>query len=269
MKPINKVIVITGGGSGIGRELALELIKRGARVAVVDINDTALKETVELAGDNSDKISIHKVNITDKAAVYSLPEQVIAKHGRVDGIINNAGIIQPFIRVNDLDYETIDRVLDINFYGTLYMIKAFLPHLLKQPEGHIVNVSSMGGFLPVPGQSIYGAAKSAVKLLTEGLYAELSSTSVNVTLVFPGAIATNIASNSGIKFSRSTEVAGKKSSMKLMPATEAAAKIIDAMERNKYRACVGKDAKFMDFIYRLNPKFANRFIAKKMANLLG
>ncbi|MDX9846987.1 MAG: SDR family NAD(P)-dependent oxidoreductase [Tenuifilaceae bacterium] len=169
MKVQGKTIVVTGGGSGIGRELVLSLLARGARVAAVDINEGALLETVKLAGDNASKVSTHIVNITDKQAVEALPDQVIGRHGSVDGVINNAGIIQPFVRVNDLSYNDIDRVFRVNFDGTLYMVKSFLPHFLKRPEAHILNVSSMGGFLPVPGQSIYGAAKSAVKLFTEAM----------------------------------------------------------------------------------------------------
>ncbi|MEK3683510.1 SDR family NAD(P)-dependent oxidoreductase [Paenibacillus sp. FSL R10-2736] len=121
----------------------------------------------------------------------ALPEQVIDQHGKVDGIINNAGIIHPFLKVNELEYDKIKLVMDINFYGTLYMVKSFLPYLLKRPVAHIANVSSMGGFLPVPGQTIYGASKAAVKLLTEGLRAELKDTNVKVTLVFPGGVSTN------------------------------------------------------------------------------
>jgi len=147
MKVRNKVIVITGGGNGIGRELVLNLLSKGAHVAAVDINAAALQETVGLAGVMKDKLSTHVVNITDKDAVAALPEQVITKHGTVDGVINNAGIIQHFVRVNDLDYADIERVMNVNFYGTLYMKKAFLPHFLTRPEAHITNISSMGGFL--------------------------------------------------------------------------------------------------------------------------
>ena len=198
MKVQNKVIVVTGGGNGIGRELVLNLLSRGARVAAVDIDESGLQETARLAEDKKDKLSMHIVNITDRDAVAALPEQVIAQHGAVDGVINNAGIIQPFVRVQELGYDAIERVMNVNFYGTLYMTKAFLPHLLKRPEAHIVNLSSMGGFLPVPGQSLYGASKAAVKLLTEALNSELKTTNVGVTVVFPGAIGTNIAVNSGV-----------------------------------------------------------------------
>ena len=163
MKVMIKVVVVTGGGSGIGRALVHLLVNRGARVAAVDINEKTLKETVELAGPNKDKISTHIVNVADRQAVEALPQQVIDAHGTVDAIINNAGIIQPFVRLNDLPYDAIERVLKVNLYSVIYMIKSFLPHLLARPESHIVDLSSMGGFFPVPGQTLYGASKAPVK----------------------------------------------------------------------------------------------------------
>jgi short-subunit dehydrogenase len=262
----DKVFVVTGGGSGMGRELVLQLVAKGAKVATVDINEDSMNETVQLAGRNGEKISTHKINIMDKQAVFALPEAVVAKHGAVDAIINNAGIIQPFEKFNDLDFEAIDRVININLYGVLYMTKAFLPYLLQRPIANITNTSSMGGFLPVPGQTIYGASKAAVKLFTEGLNSELKNTNVSVTVVFPGAIGTNIAANSGVSIGGGQSA--EESTYKVLPADKAAKMIIDAIEKDKYRVLVGSDAKFMDFIYRLNPKRAAGFIYKQMKNLL-
>lgn len=265
MKVQNKVIVVTGGGSGMGREIVLHLLSRGASVAAVDINESALQETAKLAGDQKEKLALFVLNITDKEAVDALPAQVIARFGAVDGIINNAGIIQPFVRLKDLNFDAIERVLNVNLYGTLYMVKAFLPHLLERPVAHIANTSSMGGFLPVPGQTVYGASKAAVKLLTEGLYAELLNTNVKVTVIFPGAVGTNIAANSGVSISAPTD---RKSSIKPLPAVKAAQIIVEAIEQDRYSVFVGSDAKFMDFIYRLNPKRAAGFIYKQMKSLL-
>ncbi|MFT3895323.1 MAG: SDR family NAD(P)-dependent oxidoreductase [Anaerolineales bacterium] len=266
MKVQNKVIVVTGGGNGMGREIVLNLLSKGASVAAIDINETALQETVKLAGERKEKLATFVVNITDKAAVEALPGKVIARFGTVDGIINNAGIIQPFVRLNDLKFDAIERVLDVNLYGVLYMVKAFLPDLLKRPEAHVVNVSSMGGFLPVPGQTVYGASKAAVKLLTEGLYAELLNTNVKVTLVYPGAIGTNIAANSGVSISAGADSA--EASNKSLAPDKAAEIIVDAIEKDRYSVLVGSDARFMDFIYRLNPKNAAEFIYKQMKSLL-
>jgi short-subunit dehydrogenase len=270
MKVQNKVIVVTGGGNGIGRELVLNLLSKGASVAAVDINEAALQETIELAGSQKDKLSTHIVDITNKDAVAALPEQVISRHRAVDGIINNAGIIQPFVRVNELDYAAIERVMNVNFYGTLYMTKAFLPHLLTRPEAHITNLSSMGGFLPVPGQSLYGASKAAVKLFTEALHSELLHTNVGVTVVFPGAIGTNIAANSGVANTLRVAVENveEERARKTLAPSKAAEIIINGIEQNRYRVLVGSDAAFMDFIYRLNPQRAANFIYKQMKSLL-
>lgn len=268
MQVKNKTIVITGAGNGMGREMVLNLLQKGAQVAAVDRKEAALVETVQLAGEKAVKLSTHVVDITDAAAVEKLAEQVIDKHSSVDGLINNAGIIQPFVRVNNLDFATIERVMHVNFYGTLYMIKAFLPHLLLRPEGHIVNISSMGGFLPVPGQSIYGASKAAVKLMTEGLYAELMHTNVKVSVVFPGAIGTNITANSGVEGPKMSEEDLKKAMSRVLSPSKAAEIILEGMEKNKMRIYVGSDSKLMNLLYRLNPGYATRFIAKQMQSLL-
>lgn len=266
MKVANKVIVVTGGGSGLGRAIVLNLLSKGARVAIVDINEAGMQETRTLAQANADKISIHTLSIADREAVATLPEQVIAHHGFIDGIINNAGIIQPFKRVNELTYDAIDRVIDINLYGTLYMSKAFLPHLLQRPEAHLVNVSSMGGFVPVPGQTIYGMTKAGVKLLTEGLHSELQGTSVAVTLVLPGGMETNITENSHVEMSIGKNSGTQK--IQLMKPADAAALIVSGMEDNRARILVGKDARFMDWMYRLSPERAAHMIYKQMKNLL-
>lgn len=267
MKVANKTIMVTGGGNGMGRELVIALLQKGARVAAVDVNETFLNQTGLLAGALQKNLSLHVLDITNTNAVYQLPDEVIKIHGTIDGIINNAGVIQPFVKVKDLKTEDITRVFNINFYATLHVTKAFLPFLLNQPEAHIVNVSSMGGFLPVPGQAIYGASKAAVKLLTEALYTELLNTNVKVTIVFPGAIATNIATNSGVSVNIK-ETDKNKSNFKMLPPDKAASIIIHAIETNKYRVLVGSDAKFMDFICRLHPKFAANFIYKQMKSLL-
>jgi len=196
-----------------------------------------------------------------------LPDTVIAAHGAVDGIINNAGIIQPFIRLNDLQYDVIERVLNVNLYSVIYMTKAFLPHLLARPVAHVVNVSSMGGFFPVPGQTLYGASKAGVKLMTEGLYAELLDTNVRVTAVFPGAIATNITQNSGVAMDiLPTDDAAQKYTMTTPDA--AALIIIDGMEKDKFQVYVGRDAKMMNLFYRLSPKRATMFMYNQMKRLL-
>ena len=185
--------------------------------------------------------------------------------GSVDGIVNCAGIIQPFVRLQELEYAAIERVFAVNWWGTLYLTKTFLPLLLERPAAHVVNVSSMGGFLPVPGQTVYGASKAAVKLLTEGLYSECKGTRVRVTVVFPGAVATNITTNSGVDI---PSMGDSTKPPPVRPADLAAKDIIDGMERNAFRVMVGRDAKMMDALYRLYPQRAAGFIARQMRGLL-
>ncbi len=266
MKLQDKVVVVTGAGSGMGRELAMQLLKRGANVAGIDVNPAALQETAAKAS-AGERFASFVVNVAERAAVEALPAQVIERFGRVDGIINNAGIIQPFVRFKDLEWAAIERVMAVNFWGTLTMVRAFLPRLLERPIAHIVNISSMGGFLPVPGQSLYGASKAAVKLLTEALHSELVDTPVRVTVVFPGAIATNIAANSGVTMSMSADDA-KKSSIKMTPADRAVEIILDGVEADAYRVLVGSDAKLMDALCRLDPRRAAGFIQRQMRELL-
>lgn len=267
MKAQGKTILVTGAGNGMGREITLLLLRKGARVAGVDINESALQETAKLAGENRDRFSMHVVNIADRNAVCPLPEAVIKAHGSIDGIINNAGIIQNFVRISDLDFAAIERVVNVNLWGVVNMTKIFLPYLLQRAEAHIVNISSMGGFLPVPGQSVYGMTKAGVKLFTEGLTSELAGTNVHVSLVFPGAIATNIAGNSGIKMDAGAHTA-ESSKIKMTLPADAAAMIVHGMETNRTRVFVGSDSKMMDMLSRIAPEFARKLIGKQMKSLL-
>lgn len=266
MKVQDKVFVVTGAGGGIGGQIVSVLLARGAKVAAVDLKEEALQALKQSIG-NTEALSTHALNIADRAAVEQLPKAVIAAHGSVDGLVNCAGIVQPFVRVNDLDYDAIERVMNVNFYGTLYMTKAFLPELLQRPEGYVANVSSMGGFLPVPGQSVYGASKAAVKLLTEGLYAELLNTNVHVSVIFPGATKTNITKNSGVK-APTTASADQNQSFQMLSPEEAATIIVNGIEKNQPQIFTGKDSRTMNKLYRLNPVYATKLITKRMQSLL-
>lgn len=206
------------------------------------------------------------VNITDRSAVAALPKTILAAHGVIDGLVNVAGIIQKFVLFKDLDYSDIEKVMNVNFYGMVNTVKEFLPTLFTRPEACIVNVSSMGGYLPVPGQTIYGASKAAVKLFTEGLHSELLSSNIRVTLVFPGSIATNIAANSGVGIPGGVTVDTSK--IKTTPAPLAGQVIVKGIEDAAYHVFIGSDAKMMDFLSRLMPEKAAGIIYKQMASLL-
>ena len=266
MKVAGKVVLVTGAGSGMGRELTLELVRRGAKVAAVDMREVTLSETKSLAEKLGGKVATYVLDITDAKGVAELPGKIEADLGPTDAVINNAGIIQKFVKVNELSMEDAMRVMKVNFDGPLMLIKAFLPGLIKRPEAHLLNVSSMGAYAPVPGQSVYGASKAAIKLLTEGLRSEMQGTNVGVTIVFPGAIATNIAQNSGMEIPAG---AAENSKTKTTAADVAARQMVDAIENNKPRITIGPDAKFMDRFSRLNPVGAADLIYKQMKNLLG
>jgi NAD(P)-dependent dehydrogenase (short-subunit alcohol dehydrogenase family) len=267
MKVANKVIVVTGGGSGIGRELVRQLLERGASVAAVDISPAALHKTAASAGSHGARLAALGADVADRASVEALPNRVLARFGSVDGVIHCAGVIHPFARVHELEWPAIERVLAVNLGGTLHVMRAFLPHLLARPEAHVVTVSSMGGFVPVPLQSIYCASKAAVKLLTEALHSELAHTRVKVSVVLPGHIETDITTNSGIEL----PVLAADSKLKAHkggPADKAAAQILQGMERDAYRILVGSDAKFMDAFHRFSPRRAAAAIARQMSELL-
>jgi NAD(P)-dependent dehydrogenase (short-subunit alcohol dehydrogenase family) len=264
MQVRDKVWVVTGCGSGMGRELALQLLERGARVAAVDRNPEGLGELAAGAG-VGERLSTHVVDITDRAAVEALPAEVETAHGPMDGLINNAGIIQPFTPVADLDDATVQRVLDVNLMGTLYMVRAFLPRMLARPQAHLANVSSMGGYFPFPGQTMYGASKAAVKLLTEGLYAELLDSNVRVSVILPGAVDTGITSNSGVE----QPATQGSSSIPVLSAEKAARIMIAGIEKDKLHIYVGPDAKLMSLAIKVAPRAAIRFVQKQMSRRLG
>jgi len=268
MKVAGRTVVVTGGGDGIGRALVLALLARGARVAAVGRTAQHLRETAECAGPAAAGLSTHVVDVTDRAAVDELPAVVVGTHGQVDGLINCAGIIQPFVPLLDLGYPEIERVMAVNFWGPVHTTKAFLPHLVARPTAHVVNVSSMGGFLPVPGQTAYGASKAAVTLLTEGLHAELAGTSVSVTVVVPGAVRTRIVENSGVTAPRISGATARRVERMMTSAPTAARRILDAVERDAYRVTVGKDAAILDVLARLAPERAARLVRSRMTALL-
>lgn len=258
-----KVFVVTGGGNGIGREVVIQLAERGARVAAVDVSEAGLAETATLAG-AGERVSTHALDLTNTESVAALPAAILEVHGQVDGLLNVAGIIQRFVPFMELTPTDIHKVMDVNFYGVVGMLQAFLPHLLTRPSAAVVNVSSMGGFIPVPGQTVYGASKAAVKLLSEGLRAELRGTPVTVSVVFPGAVGTNITQNSGVNIPIPDDAAAAKTTS----STEAARTIIAGMEKGNYRVFVGRDAKALDLLTRLAPERAMTLIADRMGALL-
>lgn len=257
-----KTFVVTGGGNGIGRQAVLGLLRRGAKIAAVDLSADALAGTKALAASDGE-LSTHVINVTDRHAVAALLDDVISVHGQVDGIINVAGIIHRFVPVADLTFDDFERVMNVNLWGTVNMCKTFLPALLERPAAAIVNISSLSALLPFAGQTFYGATKAAVKQFSEGLYQELSGTSVAVTTVFPGNISTDISGNSGVK---AIDPKGRKAPATTPEAT--AAKIIQGLEKGSFRVLVGKDAKVLDAASRISSRTVTDFVGRQMKSVL-
>ena len=254
-----KNVIVTGAASGLGKELTKQLLNKGCNVAAVDINKSNLDLLVDEL--KSSKLKTYVVDMGSEDSIKKFRIEYKKDYSDVDIIINNAGIIQPFVKVEKLDDNTINKVMNINFFGPVNLIRYFMEDLIKdRSEQYIVNVSSMGGFFPFPGQTIYGASKAALKIFSEGLYAELEKTNVRVMIVLPGAMNTNITKNSNVEVKTTKE----DSNFKLLEADVAAYKIIEGIEKNKFKLFLGNDAKFLKFLYKINSKFAISYINKKM-----
>lgn len=258
-----KVIAVTGAGNGIGRQTALRLLERGSRVALIDLKQDWLQETRTLAGDRADRVSLHIGDVTDLSVVDALPAAIIAEHGQIDGLINVAGVIHRFAPVTDLERSEIERVVRVNFWGTVNMCLAFLPELRKRPRAGLVNVASLSGLIPFAGQTIYSATKGAIKQFSEGLYQELADTNISVTTVFPGNISTNLSGNSGVAM---IDAGGRK--VRATTPERTAELIVTGLEKGAFRVLVGQDANLLDRLVRLAPRRATDLIAKQMKGVL-
>ncbi len=189
-----KVVVITGAGSGIGRALAMEFAPLGARLALSDFNAASLAETMQLLPAGTEA-KAYTLDVTSREAVFQHAADVQRDFGTAHVIINNAGT-GVFASVENVEIEEIEKVLNVNLWGTIYGVKAFLPIMLAQKEGTIVNISSGFGFVAAPCQAAYCMSKFAVRALSETLWHELENTGVKSVVVHPGGIATNIQTNS-------------------------------------------------------------------------
>jgi NAD(P)-dependent dehydrogenase (short-subunit alcohol dehydrogenase family) len=266
MKVRDRVLVVTGGGNGIGREVVLELLRRGASVAAVDVSAAGLAETAALAGSSDGRLSSYPLDITDRSAVEALPGRVACDLGAIDGLVNVAGIIHRFVPIAELAVEEVERVMAVNFWGTVYLSKAFLPVLAERPEASLVNVSSMGALIPFPGQSAYGASKAAVKLFTEGLIAELRGSSITPAVVFPGAVGTNMPLNSGVEIPSPRDASARQP--KTTAPDDAGRQIVDVIEKGIQRWRIGGDARTLDRLARAMPLRSIGIIADRMKKML-
>lgn len=255
----DKVAAVTGAGSGIGRALALELTAMSCHVALADVDGAALARTVSDCQGRGVKVSSSIVDVADRDAVHAWADRVAAEHGRVNLVVNNAGVALMY-DVETMSYDDLDWLVGVNFWGVIHGTKAFLPHLRAADEGHIVNVSSVFGLMGVPSQSAYSAAKFAVRGFTDALRLELKGDggSVSCTTVHPGGIRTNIARNArsdphglSARSLRGRDQADAFERMARTSPEQAARAIIRAVERDRRRVTIGPDAKVIDLVSRL------------------
>ncbi|MGI9277320.1 MAG: SDR family NAD(P)-dependent oxidoreductase [Endozoicomonas sp.] len=267
----NKVAVITGAGGGIGRAMALNLAGQGCHLALVDLNPEGLAETAAQLEKFGVNVSQHVANVTDRSRMEALPEEVLAEHGKVNLLMNNAGItIQKSFE--DMSLEEWELVIGINIWGVIYGSKAFLPALKKaaaegEDNAHIINMSSLAGFLGIPNQSSYSATKAAVKGISEALWGELKVFGIGVTTVHPGAIRTNIMRahmDKAGNTEKATAIADKVEKF-AMPVEVGVEKILKAVRKNKLRAVVGKDAHAVELLKRFLPSGIHKPFARMFA----
>jgi NAD(P)-dependent dehydrogenase (short-subunit alcohol dehydrogenase family) len=259
-----KVAVVTGAGSGIGRALAYELARRGASLALSDVDETGLAETARQARAIGAKVHEERLDVTDRAGVLGYADRVRDEFGVINMIFNNAGIAFTG-DIADLSFEQIERVVDVDFWGVVNGTKAFLPHLIASGDGYVVNISSLFGLLAVPSQGAYNAAKFAVRGFTEALRQEMIAAGhpVKVTCVHPGGIKTSIARNAGAVAGQDQRALADFFDSKLAKTSaDAAAKsILRAMSVNAPRALVGYDAKLLDLLVRITGARYQRVMA--------
>jgi NAD(P)-dependent dehydrogenase (short-subunit alcohol dehydrogenase family) len=249
-----RVAVVTGAASGIGRALAYELARRGAKLALSDVDTAGLAETCQHARVIGADVHQQPLDVTDRDAVLDYADTVAAHFGAVNIVINNAGVAFTG-DIEDMNFEQIERVIDVDFWGVVHGTKAFLPHLIASGEGHVVNISSLFGLLSMPGQSAYNAAKFAVRGFTESLRQEmiLAGHPVEVTCVHPGGIKTAIARNGGAAAGHdAAELAAFFDAKLAKTSPESAARtIVRAIIANQPRTLVGTDAKVLHAVIRI------------------
>jgi len=247
-----RVAVVTGAGSGIGRAVAQNLADKGCHLALVDVNEAGLEETRSAVARNDRRCTMHIADVSDKARMQALPDEVAAAHGQVHILVNNAGVsVGSFFA--DHSIEDAEWVIGVNLWGVIYGCKYFLPHLKQADWAQIVNISSLFGFFGMPGQACYSMTKAAVKALSEALWTELANTSVSVTSVHPGVIRTALIRSSRIddpeERAKAVEMADKYGT----DPDKAGKVIVRAIERNQRRVLVGGDARASQWLSRAFP----------------
>jgi short-subunit dehydrogenase len=257
MKSFNqRVAVITGAASGIGRALAVQLAQRGANLALADMNEAGLAETRALAEAAGVRCTTCVLDVADREAFEEFARHVVNDHCEVHMVFNNAGVTL-LDSVENQDFDDFHWLMNINFWGVVHGTRAFLPYLQRADEAHIVNISSVFGIIAVPMQSAYNASKFAVRGFTEALKMELADSHIRVSCVHPGGIKTGIVRNSRMNEtstdSSRDEFSAQFDAMARTTPEQAATTILKGVLRNRRRILVGGDAKIMSLLARLFP----------------
>lgn len=260
----NKVCVITGAGSGIGRALAVNLARRGAKLALSDIDVEGLAETVRRCEQLGAQVKSDRLNVVEREAVILYADAVKAHFGTVHQVYNNAGIAHHGEVIRS-EYKDFERVMDVDFWGVVNGTKAFLPMVIESGDGHIVNVSSLFGLIAIPGQSAYNAAKFAVRGFTESLRQEMlvARHPVKVTCVHPGGIKTAVARNATYAEGIDAKSAASMFDRKLAIHTPemAAQTIVEGVRKGQGRVLIGWEAKLLDLFVRVTASGYQRIAA--------
>jgi short-subunit dehydrogenase len=262
---------VTGAASGIGRALALELAARGCDLALADRDEAGLQSiAAEIAKTQGRKVSTHRVDVGEPAQIAEFAVAASAAHPKLNIVINNAGVAL-LGQFGEIEQAQMDWLFNINFWGTVHGTRAFLPILARQPEAHIVNLSSIFGIIAPPGQTAYCAAKFAVRGFSESLRHELAmaNSPVRLSVVHPGGVATNIARNSrtgaGVTDNaRRAQSIDRFDAVAKTTPTAAAQRIILGIEKNQPRILIGNDARFMDILQRFRPATYWAPLAKRL-----
>lgn len=260
------VAVVTGAGSGIGRALAQQLAAAGSALAIADIDEEGLTETAASLTDKKAAVSTHVLDVSNEEGVRSFAEDVVARHGRVTLLINNAGValIGTF---EEISLDDLRWLMGINFWGVVYGVRCFLPILKEQPRAHIVNLSSVFGIIAPVGQSAYSASKFAVRGFTESIRHELEGTTVSVSCVHPGGIRTPIAKRARLgansPANKHQEAVARFEQLTPTSPDAAAARILRGVERREPRILIGRDAHQIDIVQRLRPATYWKMMAKR------
>jgi short-subunit dehydrogenase len=262
---------VTGAASGIGRALALELAARGCDLALADRDEAGLRTVAaEIAKDHQRKVTVHRLDVSEPGQIAAFALAAASAHPGLNILVNNAGVAL-LGNFNEIDQAQMDWLMNINFWGVVHATRAFLPHLARRDEAHIVNISSLFGIIAPPGQTAYAAAKFAVRGFSESLRHELQTAKspVKLSVVHPGGVSTHIVRNSrtGVGMTdnarRAQTIERFEAVAKTTPAA-AALRIIAGIESNAPRILIGNDARFMDLLQRLRPATYWAVLAKRI-----